>query len=75
MKEMLKNKFSEHPFERFMFYLAFVYGIVIVIWLMNRIDEYQQAELYIQLLIVAGLIVIVRHCYNMLWWFGDHPEE
>ena len=75
MKQMLVNKFSENTFHRVCFYVVIIYGIVASIWLMAQIEKYQQKEWYTQVMIVFCMSVLPYMAIDLLWWFGDHPEE
>ncbi len=75
MKQLLVNKFSENTFHRVYFYVVSIYGIVASILLMAEIEKYQQAEWYTQVMVVLCMSVLPYMAIDLLWWFGDHPEE
>ena len=75
MKQLLVNKFSENTFHRVYFYVVSIYGIVASILLMAEIEKYQQAEWYTQVMVVLCMSVLPYMAIDLLWLFGDHPEE
>lgn len=53
MKRKLVNKFSKNTIQRIWFYVVFIYGVVASVWLMQRVERYQQDEWYIRVMFVA----------------------
>lgn len=74
MKQMIFDKFKENRAERVFFYLLFVYGVACAISVMIYASQYREAW-WKTMIAIVGLIFIVRVNHNLLWWFGDHPEE
>lgn len=64
------RKFKENPVEVFFFYLACVAGTASGIFVIAR------GELPIpSWVVVLALLAYVYLPIDLLWWFGDHPEE
>lgn len=74
MKQKIVDKLKENTAERVFFYMLFVYGVLCAISVMVYAGQYRE-EWWKTMIAIAGLIFVVRVNYNLLWWFGDHPEE
>ncbi len=65
-----RDKFRENPLEITWFYLAYVLGTASGIFVIIR------GELPLPFwVIMLGLLMYVYLAIDLLWWFGDHPEE
>lgn len=66
----VREKFKENPFQITWFYLVCVSGTASGIFVIAR------GELPIpSWVVVLALLAYVYLAIDLLWWFGDHPEE
>lgn len=66
----VREKFKENPFQITWFYLACVSGTATGVFVIVR------GELPLPIwVVVLALLAYVCLTIDLLWWFGDHPEE
>lgn len=66
----IREKFSENPLERIMFYLVFAVGMLGGIQVIATTTE--MTHIWVA---IFALLFCARAACNLIWWFGDHPEE
>ncbi len=64
------QKIKDDPFQITWFYLACVAGTATGILVIAR-----DGQMPYRFFMVLGLLVYVYLATDLLWWFGDHPEE
>ena len=64
------RKFKENPFEIGWFYFTCIAGIATSIFVIIK-----DGQMPYRWVMALALLVYVRMASDLLWWFGDHPEE
>lgn len=64
------QKIKEDPFQITWFYLSCTAGIATSIFVIVR-----DGQMPYRFFMVLGLLVYIYLAIDLLWWFGDHPEE